>query len=124
MPWHLTRLLLRAGVGPECHHLDAPQGGPLYDEGGPEAVDLGRLIRAAEAWAILMIGSAFALVSAVSELALAYEWGLTCGIASSISARVTIACAPARASAMTTLPSLSDQARWPPGARATGRPPR
>jgi hypothetical protein len=45
----------------------------LYDEGGREAVDLGRLIRAAEAWAILMIGSAFALVSAVIELALAYE---------------------------------------------------
>jgi hypothetical protein len=73
MPWHLTRLLLARGSVRNAIILMPRRVALLYDEGGPEAVDLGRLIRAAEAWAILMIGSAFALVSAVIELALAYE---------------------------------------------------
>lgn len=73
MPWHLTRLLLARGSVRDAIILMPRRVALLYDEGGPDAVDLGRLIRAAEAQAILMIGSAFALVLAVIELTLAYE---------------------------------------------------
>ena len=45
----------------------------IRDKGGDQAVEMARFIRAAQAWAILMLASGIALVSAVIELALAYE---------------------------------------------------
>jgi len=45
----------------------------LRDKGGEEAVQMARFIRAAEVWAIFMIGSGLALVGATIQLALAYQ---------------------------------------------------
>jgi len=45
----------------------------LRAKGGDEAVQMARFIRSAEVWAILMLGSALALVAAVIQLALAYQ---------------------------------------------------
>jgi hypothetical protein len=45
----------------------------LRAKGGDEAVQMARFIRLAEVWAILMVGSALALVAAVIQLALAYQ---------------------------------------------------
>ena len=44
----------------------------LRAKGGDRAVEMARLIRSAQVWAILMIGSAIALVAAAIQLALAY----------------------------------------------------
>jgi hypothetical protein len=45
----------------------------IRTDGGEEAVQLARFARAAEVWAILMIGSALALVAATIQLVLAYQ---------------------------------------------------
>jgi hypothetical protein len=44
----------------------------IRTDGGEEAVQLVRFARAAEVWAILMIGSALALIAAIIQLVLAY----------------------------------------------------
>jgi hypothetical protein len=41
--------------------------------GGEEAVQMARFLRSAEVWAILMVGSALALVAAAIQLALTYQ---------------------------------------------------
>jgi hypothetical protein len=45
----------------------------LREEGGPQAAEMGRYLRAAAAWSVLMVGSALALVSSAVQLALAYQ---------------------------------------------------
>ena len=45
----------------------------IRTKGGDEAVQLARSLRAAEVWAIIMVGSALALMAAVIQLVLAYQ---------------------------------------------------
>jgi hypothetical protein len=45
----------------------------LRERGGEEAVQVAKYLRTAKVWAIIMIGSALALLAAVIQLALAYQ---------------------------------------------------